>query len=150
MTASPRLRAPLLLLALAATCRAQGTDPPAPAVERVTVRATAHFAFDRTTVLPADQASMLSGVAAMTDVTWRSVAAEGHADSVGTAVYNDALALRRARAVRGYLLGKGLAPDTVSATGAGAARPVADNVTARGRAANRRVELTFEGVRPAR
>ncbi len=61
--------------------------------------------------------------------------------------YNKRLSARRAKAVRAFLLGKGLDPQMVHAQGQGTANPVADNATADGRARNRRTEVTFEGVR---
>ena len=138
------------LLVAASQSHAQSTAP-APAqggaVQPVTVHAVAHFDFDRTTVLPADQQALLSEVATMQNVTWKKVTTEGHADSVGSVAYNERLSLRRASAVRAYLLSKGLEPSMVSAAGAGSKSPVADNASAKGRAMNRRTEVTFEGVR---
>ena len=93
----------------------------------------------------ADQQSLLAEVATMKDVTWRTVSAEGYADSVGQRPYNQRLSARRAKAVRAFLLGKGLDPQMVQAQGKGAADPVADNATAEGRAQNRRTEVTFRG-----
>ena len=137
----------LALLASPALCAAQDAPSSGGAVQPVTVHATAHFDFDRTTVLPADQQTLLSEVATMKDVTWRTVSADGYADNVGGADYNKRLSARRARAVRAFLVGKGLDPQMVRAAGQGTANPVADNTTAQGRAQNRRTEVTFEGVR---
>jgi OOP family OmpA-OmpF porin len=146
------LRPAIAALALAVLpmggARAQPADAAAAPVEKVTVRATAHFGFDRTTVLPADQAQLLAEVAALKDVSWQSVSAQGHADNVGTTAYNQRLSLRRAQVVKSYLVGKGLDPAMVRTDGAGAAQPVADNDSAEGRSKNRRTEVTFEGVRP--
>ena len=139
--------ATLTMLAGASSLSAQEAAAPAAAVQPVVVHATAHFDFNRTTVLPADQQSLLAQVATMKDVTWRTVSAEGYADSVGGAVYNQRLSDRRAKAVRAFLLGKGLDPQMVQAQGKGTVDPVADNATAEGRAQNRRTEVTFTGVR---
>lgn len=139
--------AAMLLLAWATSLSAQEAAAPGAAVQPVVVHATAHFDFDRTTVLPADQQSLLAEVATMKDVTWRTVSAEGYADSVGGAAYNQRLSAKRAKAVRAFLLGKGLDPHMVQAQGKGAVDPVADNATADGRAQNRRTEVTFSGVR---
>lgn len=65
----------------------------------------------------------------------------GHTDADGDAAYNEDLSRRRANAVRNYLLNVGVDPTRVSAEGYGESRPVADNVTADGKARNRRVEL---------
>ncbi len=68
---------------------------------------------------------------------------EGHTDSIGGAQFNQELSVRRAHAVRSAL-GERYAIDTtrLSASGAGASRPVDRNDTPEGRARNRRVELT--------
>ena len=58
---------------------------------------------------------------------------------------NEELSQKRAEAVMKYLLSQGFRPDLVSAHGYGEASPVADNKTAKGRAENRRVELTLGG-----
>jgi len=67
---------------------------------------------------------------------------EGHTDNVGGAAYNLDLSRRRAAAVQAALLGRdGVAAQQISASGFGLTRPVRDNATLEGRAANRRVEL---------
>lgn len=65
----------------------------------------------------------------------------GHTDSVGAAAMNASLSERRAKTVRNYLIRYGANPANLSARGYGESRPVSDNDTAQGRAANRRVEL---------
>jgi len=66
---------------------------------------------------------------------------EGHTDSTGPEAYNMALSLRRAQAVRGYLLQAGIAPARLSVTGLGEQHPIADNATPEGQRHNRRVEV---------
>lgn len=66
----------------------------------------------------------------------------GHTDNVGSNRSNEALSLARARAVRSYLIVKGVAPERMTAAGYGARRPVAPNTSSEGRALNRRVEMT--------
>jgi OmpA-OmpF porin, OOP family len=72
------------------------------------------------------------------------VRVEGHTDSKGSPAHNTELSDRRAKAVRKWLIAKGIAPDRLEAKGYGPARPVASNATAAGRAANRRVEFRIE------
>ena len=67
----------------------------------------------------------------------------GHTDNTGGAEYNQQLSERRANSVAQYLESQGLANNRVVTVGAGETHPVADNSTAEGRAANRRVELTL-------
>jgi len=70
---------------------------------------------------------------------------EGHTDSVGGDDYNMKLSEDRAKAVRSYLVGQGVNGDSVTSRGFGKTMPVADNSTAAGRQANRRVELVVSG-----
>jgi chemotaxis protein MotB len=53
------------------------------------------------------------------------------------------LSQKRAEAVMAFLISQGVKPDLVEAHGYGEAQPVASNDTAKGRAENRRVELTL-------
>ena len=67
---------------------------------------------------------------------------EGHTDSTGSTEYNRALANSRANAVRQYLVQKGIAADRIVSTeGFWYSRPVGNNQTVAGRAANRRAEV---------
>ncbi len=70
---------------------------------------------------------------------------EGHTDSVGSVDLNQRLSERRADAVRTYLIAQGVDANTIVARGFGKSMPVADNTTAAGRQANRRVELVVNG-----
>ncbi len=67
---------------------------------------------------------------------------------------NQALSLRRADAVRKYLIKQGISARRLSVRGAGESEPVADNSTEEGRAQNRRIELratgTMQDVKKAR
>lgn len=67
---------------------------------------------------------------------------EGHTDNVGTAAYNLDLSKRRAAAVQAALQKSHAIPaHQLKAEGFGLTRPVQDNTSLDGRAANRRVEL---------
>jgi len=65
----------------------------------------------------------------------------GYTDSRGSRRLNEQLSERRARSVVSYLIAMGVSAENMMAKGYGPADPVADNATAAGRAANRRVEL---------
>ncbi len=65
----------------------------------------------------------------------------GYTDDRGNAAYNKQLSLRRAEAVRDYLIKRGVVADNLTASGYGEENPVADNKRKAGRAQNRRVEL---------
>ncbi|MCZ6600843.1 MAG: thrombospondin type 3 repeat-containing protein [Acidobacteria bacterium] len=65
----------------------------------------------------------------------------GHTDSTGSQAHNRALSLKRAEAVRDYLVSKGIDALRLTAKGYGSSVSIADNGTREGRAENRRVEL---------
>lgn len=73
----------------------------------------------------------------------------GHADYEGTCRFNDALALRRAEAVRSLLINAGVPPQNIRAVSLGERRPLSFSNTAEARALNRRVEILYEPPLPA-
>lgn len=66
---------------------------------------------------------------------------EGHTDNVGNSEKNLNLSQRRAASVKTYFINKGIDTNRLSSDGFGDTKPVADNKTAAGKAANRRVEI---------
>jgi len=66
---------------------------------------------------------------------------EGHTDNIGSMEYNIDLSQKRARAVKNYLVGKGINESRVSIVGFGYKKPIAPNDTEEGRALNRRAEI---------
>ena len=110
--------------------------------------AHAFFDFDKSTPRPQGRA-LLNKVAAELvknagDV--KSIALVGHTDAVGSAEYNQKLSVRRADAVRNYLIEKGVNPSIITATGEGISHTF-DNATAEGRSKNRRVDVKISAVR---
>lgn len=69
----------------------------------------------------------------------------GHTDSQGDAEYNQKLSLRRAEAVRDYLVETGAKAEKLSVLGRGENDPIASNDTPEGQASNRRVEVIVIG-----
>jgi outer membrane protein OmpA-like peptidoglycan-associated protein len=67
----------------------------------------------------------------------------GHTDSTGSDSYNQSLSERRAGSVAQYLQSQQIGSERLITVGMGESRPVADNGTADGRQANRRVEITM-------
>jgi len=72
------------------------------------------------------------------------ISVTGHTDSVGSHDMNMDLSRRRADAVADYLVHEGVPKDLVTAQGMGPDRPVSDNGSVDGRAANRRVEIVVQ------
>lgn len=68
---------------------------------------------------------------------------DGHTDDVGGDAYNKKLSKRRANAVKNYLAKKGVLVKKLESRGFGESKPVATNLTAEGRAENRRVEFNL-------
>lgn len=70
-----------------------------------------------------------------------SVLIVGHTDNVGSAAYNKKLSLRRAEAVKSWLVKRGISVRRLSVAGKGFDEPIDDNTTDEGRANNRRIEF---------
>jgi len=74
------------------------------------------------------------------------VTIEGHTDSKGSDTYNQRLSERRAKAVKQYLVSRGIEASRLETIGKGESEPIADNSkngrdNPEGRAMNRRAEL---------
>jgi outer membrane protein OmpA-like peptidoglycan-associated protein len=70
---------------------------------------------------------------------------EGHTDNTGSDAVNRELSLKRAIAVRDYLIRSGIRASAIDVAGLGWSSPIADNSTSDGRARNRRVEIVVSG-----
>ncbi|WP_438394803.1 OmpA family protein [Caballeronia sp. DA-9] len=68
----------------------------------------------------------------------------GYSDNVGLASSNLALSKKRAEAVRAFLVKHGVSADSLMAQGYGDQHPIADNSTASGRFANRRIDFAVQ------
>lgn len=71
------------------------------------------------------------------------VTVAGHTDNVGPDTTNQSLSEKRASTVAGYLGGRGVTSQRLSAVGFGERSPIAPNTTPTGREHNRRVEITL-------
>ena len=76
----------------------------------------------------------------------KTVKITGHTDSSGASEYNQKLSVKRAEAVRDYLISLGADASKMEVSGMGETNPIADNKTAAGRAQNRRVEVEVTGT----
>lgn len=120
---------------------------PVAAAAKVTYASDAFFDFDRAVLKPEGRANLDSLVEKMKGINLEVVVAVGHTDSTGPESYNQALSVRRAEAVKAYLVSKGIEANRVYVEGKGEVQPVADNSTREGRAKNRRVEIEVVGTR---
>ena len=112
---------------------------------RVTYLSRTLFDFDRAVLKPEGRKAMDQLIARLTSVNVEVIIATGHTDNVGTDRYNLDLGMRRADAVRNYLVAKGLEPARVYVDSKGERDPVATNKTAKGRGENRRVVVEVYG-----
>lgn len=98
------------------------------------------FHFDSSKILPEARA-ILDQAAAMIMANKSCTTVIGHTDSIGTVKYNIGLSLRRATAVRNYLVMKGVPAESIKVIGKGKSDPEYTNETAEGRRCNRRVNI---------
>ncbi len=127
------------------------TPPPPPpqpvAATKVTYAADAFFDFDKAVVKAEGKAKLDDLIGKVNGINLEVIIAVGHTDSVGSDAYNQKLSVRRAEAVKAYLVSKGIEKNRVYTEGKGEKQPVADNKTKEGRAKNRRVEIEVVGTR---
>ncbi|HEX2603045.1 MAG TPA: OmpA family protein [Oxalicibacterium sp.] len=134
-------------VAAAETAPAPAAAAPTPTSEKVTFAADAFFDFDKAVLKPEGKAKLNDLVSKLKDINLEVIIAVGHTDSIGSDAYNQKLSVRRAEAVKSYLVSKGVESNRVYTEGKGEKQPVATNKTAAGRAQNRRVEIEVVGTR---
>ncbi|MDB5916535.1 MAG: hypothetical protein JWR40_769 [Massilia sp.] len=123
--------------------------PPQPVSEKVSFAAESLFDFDKAIVKPDGKAALDGLLTNLQGMNTEAIVTVGHTDSIGSDAYNAKLSLRRAEAVKAYLVSKGVEASRVFVEGKGESQPVADNKTAEGRAKNRRVTVEVVGTRTA-
>jgi OOP family OmpA-OmpF porin len=100
-----------------------------------------NFDFDKTNIRTDDAAKLDSIIPVLENNSSLKIEFQGHTDNIGSANYNQRLSERRAKAVKEYIVKKGIDQGRLSTVGFGFTKPVASNDTKEGRAENRRVEL---------
>ena len=134
----------------AAPAPAPAPAPAAPAAgaaaTKVTYAADAFFASNSAVLKAAGKAKLDDLVDKVKAINLEVIVAVGHTDSKGSDASNQKLSVRRAEAVKAYLVSKGIEKNRVYTEGKGSKQPVADNKTAEGRAKNNRVEIEVVGT----
>ena len=144
---APPVAEPVAAAPIAAPVVVQTPPPPTPVSEKVSFAAESLFDFDKAVVKPDGKAALDGLLAKLQGMNTEAIVTVGHTDALGTNAYNDKLSLRRAEAVKSYLVSKGVEASRVFVEGKGEAQPVADNKSAEGRARNRRVTVEVVGSR---
>ncbi|WP_347554802.1 outer membrane protein OmpA [Robbsia sp. KACC 23696] len=129
--------------------------PPAPVItsQKVTYQADALFDFDKAILKPAGRQQLDDLASKLQALNLEVVVATGYTDRIGSDKYNDRLSLRRAQAVKSYLVSKGVPANRIYTEGKGKRNPVVTNCNQKNRAAlisclapNRRVEVEVVGT----
>lgn len=118
-----------------------------PSIAKVSLTTDTSFGFDKATLRPEGMDRLKKLQAELQNAKVDSIIATGHTDSIGKASYNKKLSLRRAQAVKDYLVSLGLPSERIFIDGKGATQPVASNKTSQGRARNRRVDVEVIGTK---
>lgn len=126
--------------------------------QKISFSADALFDFDKAILKP-DAKSMLDElVSTLRGAEYDVILAVGHADRIGSEEYNKKLSLRRANAVKQYLVSKGIADNRIYVEGKGEAEPVTTPADCKGQRGNkliqclqpdRRVDVEVTGTKPA-
>lgn len=127
---------------------------PRPVANKVTLAADVLFDFDKSVIKPEGRTRLDDLVSKISGINLEVVIAIGHTDSIGSASYNQRLSVRRAEAVKAYLVSKGIAANRIYTEGKGEKQPVKScpgKMSFKARVAclqpNRRVEIEVIGTR---
>lgn len=128
---------------------------PAPAItsQKITYQADALFDFDKAILKPAGKEKLDDLASKIQALNLEVVVATGYTDRIGSNAYNDRLSLRRAQAVKSYLVSKGVPAERVYTEGKGKRNPVTTGCNQKNRkqliaclAPDRRVEVEVVGT----
>ena len=101
------------------------------------------FDTDKSDVKPAAQSNLQKLATSLQNNPNTNILIVGHTDSTGTAQHNMDLSIRRAEAVKTYIVSNNVNSSRLTTSGKGKTEPIADNRTPEGRAQNRRVEIVI-------
>lgn len=101
------------------------------------------FATNSADLQPAARENLTTLATSLKNFPDSDVLVVGHTDSTGTAALNQTLSERRAASAKAFLMAQGIAEARIKSEGRGKNEPIADNKTAEGRDANRRIEIAI-------
>ena len=115
-------------------------------IEKITVRErivleNVLFDLDKAELKPEGKSRAAEAAGYLKEYRTDRVVVEGHACALGTEEHNLDLGMRRADAVKRYLVETGIEPERIRAISYGESQPISDNSTEEGRELNRRVVM---------
>jgi OOP family OmpA-OmpF porin len=125
-TALPLLENSVPCKASFAALEAPVTAAPIPTPEPlvVTFGVDTMFDFDKAELRPSGRMELDAFISKLNDMKPESVTVVGHTDRLGSDDYNQLLSTQRAKAVKSYMVSKGVPADTIQAIGKGETQPV--------------------------
>lgn len=112
-----------------------------PPTDKVFILKGVFFDTNKTTLKPASTKALTNLYEYLKMKPSVVIELSGHTDSVGSDEANQILSDGRAKAVREWLVKKGIAADRITAIGCGETQPIDTNDTSAGRERNRRTEV---------
>lgn len=135
-------------------------DAPAkPLPQKIKFSGDTLFDFDKAVLKPEGKAKLDDLARLLEGAKYEVILSIGHTDRIGSAAYNQKLSVRRAEAVKGYLVSKGIAPNRIYTDGKGKTQPVTKPADCRGKRGkaliaclqpDRRAEVEVTGTKESR
>ena len=122
-------------------------EPPIPSIVKISIPQKVHFALDKSHLSPATTKLLDEIVSVLKANPSISVDLAGHTDPRAPQAYNQALGMRRATAVRNYLLRKGISTSRMTIRSQSFNKRASNNQGVNPYALDRRVEFEYRDVR---
>ena len=124
--------------------------------KKITLSEEDLFSFNKAALKPTGEAKLDNLVRDLDGAKYEAIHVIGYTDRIGSAKYNQRLSLRRAHAVKEYLVHKGIPADRIKAEGKGKTQPITKSTDCRHMTKakeiaclqpDRRTEVTVDGTK---